>query len=163
MNHSKLHPAEAWNACSPGTLGQLSRRIRVQRRRQAAIRIAAPLAMIVLVTLGVWSVNRPVAPQPFSFNYGGVTCRQVEANMQQYAASQLPPDTQRAFAEHLALCPLCQQKMNAMRRGAMPVGAATEAVTENPVVVWTHSTRSRDENVPEGFTLHRSRAASALN
>jgi len=161
MNTSELHSAESWAVCLPGTLGQLSCRIRVQRRRQAAIRVAAPLAMIVLVTLGVWSVNRPTAPH--EFNYGGVTCRQVEANMQQYAMNQLPPDTQRAFAEHLDLCPHCQQKMKAMQRGAMPVGATTAAVTESPVAVLTQPTGSRGENLPKGFTLHRSPAASELN
>ena len=161
MNTSELHSAEVWAVCSPGTLGQLSRRIRVQRRRQAAIRVATPLAMIVLVTLGVWSVNRPTAPH--EFNYGGVTCRQVEANMQQYAMNQLPPDTQQAFAEHLAHCPHCQEKMKQMQRGAVPVGAATAVVTESPIAGLTRPTRSRKDNLSEGFTLHRSLAASGLN
>jgi len=161
MNDSELHSAEVWTACSPGTMGQLGRQIRGQRRRRVAIRVAAPLAMIVLVTLGVWSVNRPTAP--LEFNYGGVTCRQVEANMQQYAMKQLPPDTQRAFAEHLALCPHCQEKMKAMQRGAMPVEAAMAVDTESPVAVLTQPTRSRDKNPFEGFTLHRSLAASGLD
>lgn len=161
MNDSELHSAEVWTACSPGTLGQLGRRIRGQRRRQSAIRVAAPLAMIVLVTLGVWSVTRPTAPR--EFNYGGVTCQQVEANMQEYAMRQLPPETQRAYAEHLAHCPHCQEKMKAMQREGMPIGAATAVATESPVAVSMQPTGTRKKDLTEGFTLHRRLAISELN
>ncbi len=161
MNDSELHPAEAWTACSPGTLGRLSRRIRGQRQQQSAIRVAAPLAMIVLVTLGVWSANRPAALH--ESNYGGLTCQQVETNMQQYTVSQLPPETQRALAEHLAHCPHCQKKMKTMQRDEMPIGAATAVVTESPIAELMWPIRSCNDILSEGSTLHRNLATCGLN
>ena len=162
MNQFDSTSADVWAECSPGTLQQLSHRIRRDQLRKTVLRVSAPLAMIALVALvGVWSAWRPSTPS--EFNFGGVTCRQVEADMQRFAMSQLPADTQRAFAVHLANCPHCQERMRTMQRRAMPVEGTANDLTTNVIAERISPHRPREESFSEGFTLHRSLVASGLN
>ncbi len=158
MNLQNSPDAAAWTTCSPGTLQQLGNRLRAARRRKTTVRIGTPVVMIALVALGVWSTYQPTTPS--EFNFDAITCREVEANMERYATGQLPPDAMHAFAIHLANCPLCQEKMRGMQRGAMPIGAETKPSMAETVAQWAPSLLPKAEKSPEGITLNRSLIAS---
>jgi hypothetical protein len=136
-----------WTDCSPGTLTQLNRRLRATRQRATVMRVAAPVLVLVCSSFGVWAVNQATAPT--EFNFGGVSCTEVQANMQQYAMTQLSPELQDSFEIHLEKCPRCQEKMQTMQDG--------DAVSANvnPETDWKN-------NFGESFAPHRHLFAANL-
>lgn len=108
--------AIAIKVCSGTTNGQ-SPAGRIDWRRipaagqQEARRLQRPM-----VGMGAWSVQR-TGPAHQSDD-GRISCNQIAANMQRYVTGQLPLAFQRAFVPHLANCPQCREKVEAMQDAA---------------------------------------------
>lgn len=140
-----------WEECTPGTIGDLRNRLNADRRRRSVVRIGAPIVVMAVLGMSVWnfggSANSPAhLEQLREFNFGGVTCSSVQASMQQFAMGQLTPDQQRAFTSHLQQCPVCQEKIEAMKKAEMPM------VDEDLI-----------GNSPNGFQTHRTLLASNVD
>lgn len=129
MPRQDPHDLEAWTDCPPGTLSELSHSLHRARRRKAIGRVGLPLLVIALVCSGVWSVNLPKTPSEFTF--GGISCSEVQSQLQQYVAGGLEPDERQAFAIHLEKCPLCQEKVRAMRGHTASLAATASLAVEN--------------------------------
>ncbi|WDQ19232.1 zf-HC2 domain-containing protein [Rhodopirellula sp. P2] len=140
-----------WEECSPGTIADLHNRLHAVRRRQSAVRMGTPIAVMAVLGMGVWNFGGTANPpesqeQLREFDFGGVTCSEVQASSQQYATGQLTPDQQQAFTLHLQQCPLCQQESDAMQTVELTL------VGENPT-----------GNSPSGSPTHRPLLASNVD
>ncbi|WP_404309482.1 anti-sigma factor family protein [Neorhodopirellula lusitana] len=140
-----------WEECTPGTIGDLHDRLNADRRRKSVVRMGTPIAVIALLGMGVWnyggSANPSTHPKKVrEFGFGGVTCSEVQASMQHFAIGQLTPNQQQAFTLHLQQCPVCREKMEAMKKAEMPM------VDKNLI-----------GNSPNGFQTHRTLLASNID
>jgi len=151
-----------WSVCAPGTLHELRRKIRSSQFRKTAVRATPTVAIIALLAvIGFWNPFRSVAPSEFQF--GGVACTQVQANIQRFAMKQLPLELQHAYKEHLTLCPHCQEKMREMRGDEMKVGATFPKRARSIIAVPTHRTKPWEETISQGFRFHSNIVASLVD
>ncbi|TWU25300.1 hypothetical protein Pla52o_15990 [Novipirellula galeiformis] len=133
-----------WDECTPGTIGVLQNRFNADRRRKSVARIGAPIVVMAALGMGVWNFAGSGIPpshqEPLrECNFGGVTCSEVQASMQQFVMGQLKPDQRNAFTSHLQQCPACQAKMDAMKRAHMPF-VDNNPLGNSPNVFQTHKT-----------------------
>ena len=148
MTRQDTSDVDTWTKCSPGTLTQLSHRIRAKQNRKVVVRVAAPVVLLICVGLGVWSMSGP--RKSGDFDFGGVTCTEVQSGLQQYARGKLLPEERIAFDVHLAQCPRCQEMMRAMQ---------SDNATPPKLDVST-----RPEEIPAGGSeSHRQRLAAILD
>jgi len=125
MVRQNIEAHSDWQECTPGTIGDLRKRLNADRRRRSIARIGGPIVVMAVLAMGVWTfggpANSPTRPQPLQeFNFGSVTCSEFQASMQPFAMEQLSPAQQQAFALHLQQCPVCQAKMKAVKKAEMP-------------------------------------------
>ncbi len=154
--HQDFDLNASWEECAPGTIGDLQNRLNDDRRRKSIVRIGAPIVVMALLGMGIWnfggSASSPAHVSPAhqeqlpEFNFGGVTCSELQASMQQFAMGELKPAQQQAFAIHLQQCPVCQEKMNAMNEIDMPM-----------------ADKNNLDNSANGFQTHRTLLASTVD
>lgn len=109
-------PDEHWTSCERGTLTRIGADAKARQRRQTAWRAAAWICSVLLVGVGVWMAVRPGPVNDQQFNFGGIACREVRANMGEYKMHRLPPKLSEQIAAHLKQCPACQEFMKNMPR-----------------------------------------------
>lgn len=114
MNRHDRAPEDAWTDCAPGTVLQLQHRMKSKRRRKVAQQVAVSVALMGLIVVGAWNMQHAIAPG--LSGPGGVPCEFVLLHLDQYAAGELSLDQQSSVGEHLAHCPSCRAKMDAMSR-----------------------------------------------
>lgn len=109
-----------WEVCPPGTLVEYARRAKTAQRNRAILRLAGEVgAAVALFLLVVWLA--PWGNREREFDYGGISCRDVQSKMQPYMMGALAADERERIRLHLAQCPRCQELMK-----KMPGNAAVE-------------------------------------
>src|SRR6056297_1955805 len=104
-----------WDPCASGTISQLHRQLQSRHRRERVVRVGTPLAVCVLLAVGLWSARGVTERSgPAEYHFGGVACSEVQASMQLFVQGRLEPSEQQAFAAHLEQCTVCQELMEAM-------------------------------------------------
>lgn len=111
MNDSN-HADREWQPCAPGTLTGIAASVRARRRRRTAWLAAGTLCSVVLVGVLSYMIWKPGQRE---FNFGGIACSEVRANMVDYRMQRLPPDVSRRIALHMEQCPSCQEYMKRMQ------------------------------------------------
>ena len=132
-NHENpSHPA-AWTACAPGTLQELTRRLRTTRQRETARRIAAPLVVLALLAAGAWTTSQALWRS--EAYYGGISCHEVQANLKLFTTGQLPDALNQRITAHLRECPWCQSRLRAAHQ-QLPdeVGTAPRSDPSMPIL-----------------------------
>ncbi len=94
----------SWKPCPPGTLVDLSQRMRGQRQRRHAVRLGGLMALVIAVAIGV---AVPIAQRPRQYEFGGITCREVQRILPAYVAGTLPAELAQRVQQHLLECPNC--------------------------------------------------------
>lgn len=106
-----------WEACPPGTLVDYARRAKTARRKRAVLRLAGEVgAAVALFLLVVWLA--PWGNRQREFDYGGITCRDVQSQMQPYMMGGLVAEEREKIRLHLVQCPRCQELMKKMQGNA---------------------------------------------
>ncbi len=100
------HIDSSWDSCPRGTLKQLGRRARSQRRQWRAFRVTAAAVAIFLV---VGYSYRALAPHLHEPSYGGITCTQVAQRMPAYREGTLDRELVVKIETHLDQCPDCRR------------------------------------------------------
>lgn len=97
-----------WDSCPPGELQKLATRLRWRRRdRSVAKAVGLTGALIAFLFVGGLAVQQFRGPLDGAHLYGDVSCREVQANIQQYVAGQLDPQLADRIRIHLEQCPEC--------------------------------------------------------
>ncbi len=108
------HPNhDSWDACPPGELTRMVRRIDIRRRREALKRMGGVAAAVVVVGLGGYAATEWLGG-PREYHYGGIACSEVMRRMPDYMASRLPADLMRRIGVHLEKCPNCGPRYRQM-------------------------------------------------
>ena len=115
--HSR-NSADDWRECPSGTLRDLNTRLRAEKRRKQATRVAIPLAVVTMLIASVWSFG---LVSHSDNDFGGITCHQVQEEMQAYLDGTLSEEKQQAFELHLANCHRCQELLREMGVDGQPV------------------------------------------
>ncbi len=110
MHPRKSRSTDAWTYCSPGTLGRLRHRLRRAQRHRLAVRFLATAALLVGIGTVAWNAKRSA-----DSDYGGKSCTEVQMHMVRYTMNELEPTLRRAVTLHLAACPDCREKADAMQ------------------------------------------------
>lgn len=110
---------DLWEACPPGELSGMVRRVKARRRTRTWPQVAgASLAVLVLVAGGVFVATRlssPTQEGPAGFDFGGITCREVQPILPEYLAGTLDEGRARKVRKHVAQCPHCGPMLEEMR------------------------------------------------
>ena len=114
MSNKHPHDASGWAVCPPGTLQELTRRLRAKRRQRALTSVVTPLAIVVMLTAGTWTTFR--LTQQSEFYYGGMWCREVRSSLDRYAAGQLPDTVNGKIAAHVRECRSCRGALRDIER-----------------------------------------------
>lgn len=96
-----------WEPCPSGELGRLVRRMESEPQRMAvkwATGAVAATALLALLVVGVYRMRQLPGME---YNFGGVTCSEVRARMQQYLAGEIDAELRERLEVHLAKCPQC--------------------------------------------------------
>lgn len=153
MTSSDLNSIDCWTECAPGTLSHLRQQIRYQHRKQAVLQVAAPMMLALLMGFGVWSLKSQMAPM--EFKPGGITCNEVQAQMQSMMQGNLNADSQKAIETHLVACERCQQLWKSMQnKTTSNTSVVNVAVVRDskPILV---AASSNFANVSERSKSHR--------
>lgn len=103
-----------WKACPAGTLVDYARRAKTARRNRTVLRLAGEIgAAVILFLLVVWLA--PWGDRKREFDYGGISCHDVQSEMKQYMMGGLAPEVREKVRLHLAQCPRCQELMKKMQ------------------------------------------------
>ncbi|QDS94513.1 hypothetical protein FF011L_32920 [Roseimaritima multifibrata] len=124
-----------WEDCAPGTITGLMKRLKAERRRKSVVRFGPPVVLTVMLVLVAWNfggvASSPSLQNPVGeFDFGGVTCSEVQDSMLEFALGELEPVKQDAFTVHFQKCPACRTKLEAMQDSGTPVAASSRV--ENP-------------------------------
>lgn len=103
-------PADNWNDCRPGDLVGIGRRVRSAQRRRALQLTVLSVGMACVALFAF--VNRGDDDDHL---ISGVTCHEVEAELQQFADHTLTTERQARFAAHIERCPRCQEKLDELQ------------------------------------------------
>lgn len=114
MGDENPHDLTGWAVCSSGTLQELTRLLRAERRRRALTSVVTPLAIIAVLISGTWVVSR--LTRPSEFYYGGMWCREVRSSLDRYAAGQRPDATNQKIAAHIQECRSCRDALRDIER-----------------------------------------------
>ncbi|TWU23225.1 hypothetical protein Pla52o_27610 [Novipirellula galeiformis] len=106
---------DLWSDCPPGTIAHLHDRIVSQRKRQVAIRIGGPMIVVMLLALGMGRFSQTSSQPCPEFNFGGVTCSDVQTHFQAFTMHELEPAQHEAMAIHLDQCPNCRDILKATK------------------------------------------------
>ncbi len=157
--HNRL-PEDPWAECPPGTVRQLQHRMKSKRRQEVWRQVAVSAALVGLVLVGAWSMQRALVPG--SLGPGGVSCEFVLLNLDAYSAGELSLEQQASVGKHLQLCAPCRAKMDAMARQPVRMGAGTIQTAGNSTqagrLAMFHET-----NVGHGYPPHRPTLSINLN
>lgn len=119
-----------WEDCAPGTITGLMKRLKAERRRKSVVRFGPPVVLTVMLVLVAWNfggvASSPSLQGPVrEFDFGGVTCSEVQDSILQFAMGELEPVKQDAFAVHFQHCPVCRTKLEAMQNSGTPVAVSS--------------------------------------
>jgi anti-sigma factor RsiW len=104
---------DEWVLCPPGELERLAERLRRRRRRRVFLRTATAVAVVAAGGgLSAWLSLGP-AREP---SYGGITCTRVQALAGAYARGELSATVREQVRQHLAQCPRCAARFQALGR-----------------------------------------------
>ena len=119
---------DGWNACPPGELGRMVDRLRADRRKQAIVRGGVVSAVTLMLAVTLWQAL-PMGNENVQYNYGGITCSQVQLALPQFLNDQLDEETAAKVRVHLAQCEKCRPRAEQMGwvalRGPVPCHDAT--------------------------------------
>ncbi len=106
--------SDDWTACGPPEITKLAARLRGRRQlraaRRAAFVAAATTATVAIVALAVWSsAGTDEGP-----DFAGISCYRVAELTDAYMKMELLPELQDQVRRHVALCPICRERMDAM-------------------------------------------------
>ncbi len=139
MNQSII-PSDQWEACPSGELMSLARKLKARRRDRTAARIVGTTGAILLVFFIVGLVAHRM--RDFNDNrLGNISCEEVKANLDDYAAGQLDEHLADHIRVHLAECPGCAAIHQDLGGEVTVHGDALNAVRS-----------PRSETVPREFT-----------
>ena len=110
-----------WDSCPAGTLSALSGKLKGRNQRRRFLKFAGALSLAVLgggvaVGLGLYFRRMPHDAVQ-DFNFGGITCTEVDQQAQAFALGQVQEPLLGKMRIHIAQCPKCGPLMRNM---AMP-------------------------------------------
>jgi len=120
MNNENTSP-DPWEACPPGQLNALARRLRTRRRQRTLQPLAVvATAAVVMFVVGWYAID---ASQP---RYGGITCTDARSHAAAFLAKTLDSALTKSVNAHLHDCPHCQKYFEALQKsGAGEVPGTT--------------------------------------
>lgn len=160
MIHHDRVPEDPWAECPPGTVRQLQHRMKSKRRQEVARQVAVSAALVGLVLVGAWSMQRALVPG--SLGPGGVSCEFVLSNLDAYSAGELSLKQQASVGEHLQLCAPCRAKMDAMARQPIHIGAGSIQTAGNSTPA-ERLEMFHEKNVGHGYPPHRTTSTTNVN
>lgn len=106
----------AWDGCPQGTLVELARRRRGQRRQRSLARGTAALALCLAVAAGLLWIAPRAGLGPSENYFGGIACSEVGRLLPQYMDQRLEdPVLADKIRQHLAECSVCQERVRQMQ------------------------------------------------
>lgn len=108
--------ADNWDDCRPGDLVAIGRRVRSAERRRV---LQLMLMSVVLAAGALFAVVGDSEDDGHMIS--GVTCREVEAELRQYADRALSTERQARFAAHIKRCPRCRTKLSELQSSSASV------------------------------------------
>lgn len=103
-----------WLPCAPGTLQAIGAQRKARRRRFLIARSAAAASVLGVVVLTGVLISQSLRMDQQYF-YGGISCEEVQAQMDKYAMGALSADIASRINAHLQECPECQKMMQQMQ------------------------------------------------
>ncbi len=107
-----------WEPCPRGEVGRLVDHLQTRRRRQALTTGALSVsAVCLLLAAGFFLVPRPggLVPAARVQRIGGLSCYEVDAQLDAYVAGTLDAETVHKIDAHVAQCRYCRDCLQRLR------------------------------------------------
>ena len=119
MTNEHRDSDSGWKPCEIGLIGEFAQRLKNRRRVILTAQIAggaalggALLALLLTVMPDIFSARGSVK----DFNYGGITCSEVQSRADAYIRGELDEPTVVKISAHLKECPLCSVLIDRMKQ-----------------------------------------------
>jgi Putative zinc-finger len=156
--NAESNESESWTPCRPMALQTYGVQSKKKQRLHVARRVSGGvLATFCVVGLTIWSVGRWTG----ECNFGGIGCRDVQANLVAYQMGTLPNELSDRIRIHLPQCLECQiflRQLNRRQVSAAPAQSADCDCSHCRV----RSYLAVIDRIPRAGTAPRARAGAVL-
>ena len=124
--NAKSEERNQWKPCPPGELSRIASGLRRRRRIRIVTRVTT-VAALLLVMAGAGVSFMSTIWNQGDYNFGGIACTAVRADMPQMMAGTLDQETMMRIQKHLELCPNCKplaEQMHDQMQKGMKMGQA---------------------------------------
>jgi hypothetical protein len=113
-NHPRRPPPEdEWLPAAEGEVARLTHRLKRRKTRRQFLKAGGGIVGGLLALAGGWWAVR-TATHPREYDFGGITCAEVEARADDFMQGRLAPEVAAKMTQHLSLCPKCKPKFERM-------------------------------------------------